>query len=75
MMVLQGDQMAWNDKDLKEAFRAFDSEDKGFIHAAELKYVLMRLDDPSILEDEVKEMLLDTGLNVNRKITFKGKFP
>ena len=72
MMVLQGDQMAWKEKDLKEAFRTFDSDDKGFMHAAELKYVLMRMDDPGVTEEDVKEMLADTGLNINRKITFKG---
>lgn len=74
MMVLQGDQMAWKEKDLKEAFRTFDSDDKGFMHAAELKYVLMRMDDPTVTEDEVKEMLIDTGLNINRRISFKGLF-
>ena len=73
MMVLQGDQMAWKEKDLKEAFRTFDSDDKGFMHAAELKYVLMRMDDPTVTDEDIKEMLADTGLNINRKITFKGK--
>ena len=72
MMVLQGDQMAWKEKDLKEAFRTFDSDDKGFMHAAELKYVLMRMDDPTVSDEDIKEMLDDTGLNINRKITFKG---
>ena len=72
MMVLQGDQMAWKEKDLKEAFRTFDSDDKGFMHAAELKYVLMRMDDPTLSDEDIKEMLDDTGLNINRKITFKG---
>jgi len=71
MMVLQGDQMAWKEKDLKEAFRTFDSDDKGFMHAAELKYVLMRMDDPTVSDEDIKEMLDDTGLNINRKITFK----
>ncbi len=65
--------MAWKEKDLKEAFRTFDSDDKGFMHAAELKYVLMRMDDPVVTEEDVKEMLADTGLNINRKITFKGQ--
>ena len=66
--------MAWKEKDLKEAFRTFDSDDKGFMHAAELKYVLMRMDDPTVTDEDIKEMLADTGLNINRKITFKGKY-
>lgn len=74
-MVLQGDQMAWKEKDLKEAFRTFDSDDKGFMHAAELKYVLMRMDDPTVTDEDIQEMLADTGLNINRKITFKGTKP
>lgn len=65
--------MAWKEKDLKEAFRTFDSDDKGFMHAAELKYVLMRMDDPTVTDEDIKEMLADTGLNINRRISFKGK--
>ena len=29
MMILNGDQIAWSDKDLVEAFRTFDTENNG----------------------------------------------
>ena len=73
MMLLQGDQMAWSDKDLVEAFRTFDSENKGYILSAELKYVLSRMDDEAVTKNDIQEMINISKLNVNRKITFNGK--
>ena len=38
MMLMNGDQLVWNDKDMLEAFHVFDTEDKGYIMYNELRY-------------------------------------
>ena len=73
MMLVQGEEMAWNDKDMVEAFRAFDCDDKGYFLSAELKYVLTRMDDPDIPDEDVQEMLIASGLTKNRRINLSGK--
>ena len=74
MMILNGDQIAWSDKDLVEAFRTFDTENNGYMLAAELRYVLFRMDDETVSEEDIREMVTDSRLNVNRKISFAGKY-
>lgn len=71
-MLLNGDQIAWSDKDLIEAFRTFDTDNKGYIHSGELKYVLSHMDDEVISDQELEEMLDSSKLQTNRKITFNG---
>ena len=72
MMLLNGDQIAWSDKDLVEAFRTFDTENKGYMLAAELKYVLSRMDDENVTDEDIDEMINESRLNINRKINFTG---
>jgi len=38
MMLMNGDELVWNDKDLLEAFHVFDTENKGYIMSHELRY-------------------------------------
>ncbi|XP_065665877.1 calmodulin [Hydra vulgaris] len=70
LMTSQGDQMAWSDNDLVEAFRTFDTEDEGFISAIELFYVLNRLDDNTVTSKDIEDLVKTKNLNTNRKIDF-----
>ena len=72
-MTSQGDQMAWSDNDLVEAFRTFDTEDEGFISAIELFYVLNRLDDNNVTSKDIEDLVRAKNLNTNRKIDFNGE--
>ena len=51
------------DKDLKEAFHAFDSDGKGFISADELRLVLT--------DEEVDEMLGEVDCDGDRRVDFE----
>lgn len=73
MMILNGDQIAQKETDLTEAFRAFDTKNRGYITTAELKFVLSRIDDEIIGEEDMLEMVYAKNLHVKRKINFDGK--
>lgn len=73
MMLLNGDQIAWSEKDLLEAFHTFDSDNKGYMSADELKHVLLRMDDDDVTETDIVDLVKETNLNRNRKITFNGR--
>lgn len=71
-MLLNGDQLVWNDKDLQEAFHAFDWDNKGYITSTELRYALSRIDDENITPSKLQRLTEAIKLNVHRKIDFNG---
>ena len=53
-----------------EAFRVFDSDNKGYIDSKELRDVIMSLDDRN--KSELRKMIKDTRLDGSRRISFEG---
>lgn len=56
-------------KDLMSAFHIFDAQNKGYIESHELREAL-GLTGAGIPDDELRQMLQETGLLADRKITF-----
>lgn len=57
--------------DLLTAFHIFDAQNRGYIESRDLREAL-GLTVTEIPCDELKQMLKDTGLLIDRKITFEG---
>ena len=57
--------------DLIMAFRVFDSANKGYVEAKEIKKALLRLKD--IPMEEIDELLEAANLKENRHIYFDGE--
>lgn len=55
----------------EHAFHIFDAQNRGYIESRDLREAL-GLMVTEIPCDELKQMLKDTGLHVDRKITFAG---
>ena len=77
LMILNGDQLVWNESDLMEAFRVFDSENKGYIVTSELRYVFTQMDEEDGEEhkidvEEIEDMVKASNLEGHRKINFAG---
>ena len=58
--------------DLASAFHIFDAQKKGYIESRDLREAL-GLTAAEIPDDELRQMLKETGLLTDRKITFAGK--
>lgn len=59
--------------DLLTAFHIFDTQNRGYIESRDLREAL-GLTVTEIPCNELKQMLEETGLLTDRKITFKGNF-
>ena len=55
-----------------QAFRVFDSDNKGYIESADLRDLLENM-DWKVSADEVKELINFTNLNQDRRIDMKGQ--
>ena len=55
-----------------QAFRVFDSDNKGYIESADLRDLLENM-DWKVSSDEVKELINFTNLNQDRRIDMKGQ--
>ena len=61
------------EEEIREAFRVFDREGRGFIPTNELHHVLTNLGE-NLTDDEVEEMILQADANHDGVIEYKGKF-
>ena len=57
--------------DIKEAFRIFDKDGNGFISAAELRHVMISLDE-KLTEEEVDEMIREADTDGDGQVNYEG---
>lgn len=58
--------------DMMLAFRIFDADNKGYIESAELRYILLNMDN-RIPREEINELMAIADLERDRKISYQGK--
>ena len=58
--------------DMMLAFRIFDADNKGYIESAELRYIILNMDN-KIPRDELNELITIADLDRDREITYQGK--
>ncbi|CAM6045286.1 unnamed protein product [Sphagnum compactum] len=59
------------EEELKEAFRVFDKEKKGYIPAAELRHVLTNLGE-KLTDEEVDEMIREADSEGSGQVKYEG---
>ena len=57
--------------DIVQAFRVFDSDNKGYIESAELRELLENM-DWKVSADELKDLITSTNLHQDRRIGMEG---
>ena len=70
-MMINQNNNTLDEKELLEAFRTFDGDDKGYIFSNEIRYVMRHMGE-SIPEQDINEILQDHQDSRKRKITFEG---
>ena len=63
----------FNEEELRDVFKVFDKDNSGFISASELKEVSSKL-GRNLTDEDVKEMMKETDLDEDGKISYEGKF-
>ena len=58
--------------DMMLAFRLFDVNQKGYIESADLRYIILNMDN-RIPRDELKELITSAKLDQDRRVTYGGK--
>jgi len=58
--------------DMMLAFRVFDADNKGYIESAELRYIILNMDN-KIPREELNELIAIADLERDRKICYQGK--
>lgn len=58
--------------DMMLAFRLFDANQKGYIESADLRYIILNMDN-RIPGDELKELITSAKLDQDRRVTYEGK--
>lgn len=58
--------------DMMLAFRLFDANQKGYIESADLRYIILNMDN-RIPRDELKELIASAKLDQDRRVTYEGK--
>lgn len=58
--------------DMMLAFRLFDANQKGYIESADLRYIILNMDN-RIPRDELKELITSAKLDQDRRVTYEGK--
>lgn len=58
--------------DMMLAFRLFDVNQKGYIESADLRYIILNMDN-RIPRDELKELITSAKLDQDRRVTYEGK--
>ncbi|KAJ7375678.1 hypothetical protein OS493_039627 [Desmophyllum pertusum] len=69
-MMINQNNNTLDEKELLEAFRTFDGDDKGYIFSNEIRYVMRHMGE-SIPEQDINEILQDHQDSRKRKITFE----
>ena len=62
----------FNEEELRDVFKVFDKDNSGFISASELKEVSSKL-GRNLTDEDVKEMMKETDLDEDGKISYEGK--
>lgn len=58
--------------DMMLAFRLFDANQKGYIESADLRYIILNMDN-RIPRDELNELITSAKLDQDRRVTYKGE--
>ncbi|CAH3036222.1 unnamed protein product [Porites lobata] len=56
--------------DMMLAFRLFDVNQKGYIESADLRYIILNMDN-RIPRDELKELITSAKLDQDRRVTYE----
>jgi len=67
--VMQEDENAGMEEELREAFRLYDKEGNGYINVSDLRDILRALDD-NITEDELDEMISEIDTDGSGTVDF-----
>ena len=59
------------EEDIVQAFRVFDSDNKGFIESADLRELLENMDWKVSAED-LKDLIISANLHQDRRISLEG---
>lgn len=62
------------EEDIIQAFRVFDSENKGYIDSSELRELLENM-DWKVSADDLKDLITSANLHQDRKISLDGRSP
>lgn len=58
--------------DMMLAFRLFDANQKGYIESADLRYIILNMDN-RIPRDELNELITSAKLDQDRRLTYEGE--
>lgn len=58
--------------DMMLAFRLFDANQKGYIESADLRYIILNMDN-RIPRDELNEFITSAKLDQDRRLTYEGE--
>ena len=58
--------------DMMLAFRLFDANQKGYIESADLRYIILNMDN-RIPRDELRELITSAKLDQDRRVTYEGE--
>ena len=72
MMKERKKEEEFNEEELSDVFKVFDKDNSGFISASELKEVSSKL-GRNLTDEDVKEMMKETDLDEDGKISYQGK--
>ena len=60
------------ENDMMLAFRLFDANQKGYIESADLRYIILNMDN-RIPRDELNEFITSAKLDQDRRVTYEGE--
>ena len=72
-MMAQKTKEANSEDEMKEAFRVFDKDGNGFISAAELRQVMISLDE-KLTDQEIDEMIKEADTDGDGQVNYDGKW-
>jgi len=58
--------------DMMLAFRLFDANQKGYIESANLRYIILNMDN-RIPRDELNELITSAKFDQDRRVTYEGE--
>ena len=58
--------------DMMLAFRLFDANQKGYLESADLRYIILNMDN-RIPRDELNELITSAKLDQDRRVTYEGE--
>lgn len=60
------------EEDIIQAFRVFDSDNKGYIESADLRELLENM-DWKVREEDLKDLITRANLDQDRRVSFEGR--